>query len=404
MGSSESVGEVPQVVTCAETSSSSDKDAGPPAADCEDDLTDWVIVDLEEAANEALCRLYGVSPAGAAMVMELMAMGNFEDQEEGKVLDEAAFPGFAPLLAASQSYASHSGCRFRGSDFSDALAKDMEDPMVLIPDADNRAAARVRLSARLEAAPVVTSFVERIKSKEAQLDEEIRLAYDLMMEESVRNAMVAAFRELDMWPPSTAPADVAEDDCNFKDLSAPVPAIAQRTFNDDVLRKRSAVLGKPCQKATTASYIIDFVYEAGVELPTAAGSQHITRLKEFGDRIADWERKIHNPRDIQGFSGSEEECTSTSKDTVHREFLNECKAASARQWSQHWREAMWTFSGAIFRSAGLSLLRRSLRSEGRPIALQNDANAAQGEDSSEELDAQQSPPPPQTADTEVLAK
>merc|ERR1719375_445297 len=95
-----------------------------------------------------------------------------------------------------------------------------------------------RLAARLQAAPAISCFADRLRAGERELVEEMSRAYDVVMNESVRNAMVAAFRELGLWPPSPAPEGVADDDCDFEDLAAPIPVIAQRIYNDEAHRRR----------------------------------------------------------------------------------------------------------------------------------------------------------------------
>merc|ERR1719375_1993474 len=99
-----------------------------------------------------------------------------------------------------------------------------------------------RLAARLQAAPAISCFADRLRSGERELVEEISRAYDVVMNESVRNAMVAAFRELGLWPPSPTPAGVGASDCDFEDLSAPIPVIAQRIYNDEARRRDEASL------------------------------------------------------------------------------------------------------------------------------------------------------------------
>ncbi|CAJ1358419.1 unnamed protein product [Effrenium voratum] len=86
-----------------------------------------------------------------------------------------------------------------------------------------------------------------------------------------------------LWPSN---ADVPEDDCSFQDTSAPLPVIAQRAFNDQ--KRREEELLQPLQrKATTASFIVDFFTEAGLQLPSLS-ENHRDMLDEFMKRVEEW--------------------------------------------------------------------------------------------------------------------
>lgn len=319
------------------------------------------VVDSEEDAEWVKVELEDCTP-------HIHAAGD-EDLLEDLTLDEEAFPCFAPLLSACQAYASHSGCRFRSSDFSDLPGKDSPQANTCEAPEDDveEAAACHRLAARLHAAPMVACFADRLKDGELELVEEMSRAYDVVMSESVRNAMVAAFRELDLWPPVPAPAGIPEADCNFEDLSAPIPVIAQRAYNDEVRRRREdSNFGTIFRRATTASYLVDFIYETGVHWAVASSSDHhLSLLHLFGERVEQWEKAM-NPVTVDtehetGYDFAEGKAINVAGISVE-EFGFE----AARLWTECWREAFLAFTSSIFlssiSSAGTSLLRRSLRS------------------------------------------
>lgn len=350
--------------------------------DSEDDA-DWVKVELEEAASPAIG---GTSVASAAVAVE-----SSEGRNEGSALDEEAFPCFAELLCASQAYASHSGCRFRSSDFSDLPAEDSAEVAELQQTSRSKKAAETgesgevavdhRLAARLRAAPMVARFAERLRAGERELVEEMAHAYDVVMNESVRNAMVAAFRELGLWPPLPAPAGIGESDCDLEDLTAPIPVIAQRAYNDEAMRRREAALGCGTvisrRRATTASYLVDFVYETGVELTFASSSDHhVALLQTFGKRVDEWESsEAKGPSPLVATSDrvSNPGCKKCDafgpgrRLTVAGVSVEDIGIEAAKLWSECVREALWAFTSSIFlratKSAGVSLLKRSLRSE-----------------------------------------
>jgi hypothetical protein len=322
----------------------------------DDDDAEWVKVEWEDSIESCLASTASADAPLAALedFSESSERDATEPIESGGVLDELAFPCFAELLAASQAYASHSGCRFRNSDFMD------------VSDGNEDTECSIR-AAKVRALPVVHEFSARLNAGEESLKEEMSRAFDVVMMESVRNAMVAAFREVDLWPPPVQISGIDEEDCDFEDLSAPIPAIAQRAYNDEVRRNRDAVsgggagFGQSFRKATTASYLVDFACEVKAPLPSSSSSsRHAAMLHEFGANLERWERE-------QGH------CSSMSSSVSQQLQLGKLAMASnmdelsfeAAWWlSDHWR-ALWTFTGTILfgvtASASLSsLLRRSL--------------------------------------------
>merc|ERR1712190_33847 len=94
------------------------------------------------------------------------------------------------------------------------------------------------------------------------------------------------------WPPTLSQVGVEDDDCSYEDVSSSLPVIAQRMFNDEIRRKNTLIgvggLSRLRRRAMTASFIIDFAQEAGVEIPDMPET-HVMMLQEFSCRIAEWE-------------------------------------------------------------------------------------------------------------------
>jgi len=204
--------------------------------------------------------------------------------EAGIFLDTASFRHFAPLLEASQAYAQLSGCRFRLASF---------DPVQKPPEEEARCREKkLRLAARVQAEPQVQVFSDRLKAGDPALSEEHERAYRIVMVEGVRNAMIAAFQRLELWPPTPAPEGIEEDDCCYEDVNSPLTVIAQRLYNDDVRR----LLAVPCdgvaspwqQRALTAAFIVDFAEEVGVPCPSMPPTQK-EMIEEFALRVEEFE-------------------------------------------------------------------------------------------------------------------
>ncbi|CAE8589284.1 unnamed protein product, partial [Polarella glacialis] len=206
-------------------------------------------------------------------------------------LDEGAFPRFAPFLAASQAYASLSGCRFKSDSFcclSEPALLNALEPKEASGNPEQQAARRA-------AEPAVRAFAERLRKSEAPLLEELTRALDMVMFESVRNAMIAAFREVDLWPPSPRPDGVGPEDFDYEDLTAAIPVIAQRTWNEEAKRRQDAAegggggAGHLFKRAVTASFLVDFAHEVGAPMPPAPES-HLVVLREFSVCMDAWIR------------------------------------------------------------------------------------------------------------------
>jgi len=258
-------------------------------------------------------------------------------------LDAEAFPPFLELLEACQDYAELSGSRFLHRDFAkEALAL----PAGATPSKLQEAVRK--------ALPAVQQFRQRVLSKDEALKECIERAHRFVMTEAVRAGIVATCQEVGLWPPRLSAA-VAEDDCCYQDTTAPLPVIAQRAFNDEARRKLDELLHPLVRRATTASFLIDFVTEAGLPPPTLTEQCH-EMLEEFMARVEEW--MAANANDDQVIKGA-------SRVAMAREALLEglsyggATAEAARQqvmtrWSKNWETPSGTLMNVA--AAGLAIV------------------------------------------------
>lgn len=196
------------------------------------------------------------------------------------VLDEAAFQHFGPLLASCQRYAGHSGYRFQGASF---CGVPRCDPSPAVID------RKPRLAAKIEAAPAVDEYTARLCAGEPGLIREVEFAHNIVMAESVRNAMMAMCQALDIFPPTPQPASIDDGDCAYEDVTAPLPIIAQRLHNHQSQRMFNSTRGPDelQRRALTAAFIVDFASEAGIKMPPMPQTQQ-SMLKEFVERTGEY--------------------------------------------------------------------------------------------------------------------
>eukprot|EP00931_Biecheleriopsis_adriatica_P073728 TRINITY_DN47960_c0_g1_i1.p1 TRINITY_DN47960_c0_g1~~TRINITY_DN47960_c0_g1_i1.p1 ORF type:complete len:362 (-),score=81.04 TRINITY_DN47960_c0_g1_i1:44-1129(-) len=282
-----------------------------------------------------------------------------QDFLEGSVprgpLDERAFVNFAPLLAASQEYAGLSGCRFRSDSFSCLSGSPKE----------------VKCSASQWTESTVREFADRLTARDPALLEEMEEALRIVMEESVRNAMIAAFREADLWPPEPRPEGIDDDDCRYEDLSSPVPVIAQRIWNDEVKRRQDTDSGdgrgSQFRRAVTASYLVDFAYEVGAQLP-AADERHMAMLSEFGAQMAEWNQaKRSAEAGCDASSPSRHGAALVLASATEKGACCDAQLEEAPQWADSLRDVAWTLASAVVigaaATAGINFTRRSAADE-----------------------------------------
>lgn len=254
---------------------------------------------------------------------------------EPTFLEESCFQRFAPLVAASREYAQYSGCRFRSSSFdgvptvtgSSAVPGkklgNVSEPLV-VGSVRSRDSGPL-LASKLRAAPAVRGFSERLRAGEPQLLRELERAFSVVMEESVRNAMVSAFQRLDMWPPRPTPAGVCMEDCSYEDVSAPLAVVAQRAYNDELHRARDAAkvggISSASRRAMTAAFLVDFAHAAGLQLPPMPEAQQ-ARFHDFALRAAELERQQQEEHERQRAQQDELPCA-LSKRGCHSDFAAE---------------------------------------------------------------------------------
>jgi len=213
-----------------------------------------------------------------------------------QVLDETAFQHFAPLLAASQRYAKLSGCRFRSASFDGIPHDDCDCPHTDEPVVVGSARLHdsgPRLAAKIKAAPAVNDFKVRLRAGDLGLTNEMEHAHSIVMTESVRNAMISTFKALDIFPPAELATRVDHGDCNYEDMSAPLPVIAQRLHNDQARRARdsSGEYSWVERQAKTAAFLVDFASESDVKLPPMPQTQQDI-LRELAQRTGEFSQPI----------------------------------------------------------------------------------------------------------------
>jgi hypothetical protein len=198
----------------------------------------------------------------------------FDDADSDLVFDLHSFPAFRPLLEACQEYAKITGSRFLKGTLND-----------LQSNANNReATAKLR-----ESADLVNKFRLRLLERDPDLMPSLKFAYQRVMTESVRNGIVGTCKQLNLWPPKPCPANVLDDDCAWQDMSALLPEIAQRVFNEDSKRGQNQELTPLQLQATTASFIVDFATDVGAASELSSpDDMHKEQLAEFQLRVDEW--------------------------------------------------------------------------------------------------------------------
>jgi len=208
-----------------------------------------------------------------------------------QTLDETAFQHFAPLLAASQRYAKLGGCRFRSASFDGITHDDCDDPVVGSARYHDSGA---RLAAKIQAAPAVNDFKVRLCAGDLGLTREMEHAHSIVMRESIRNVMISTFKALDIFPPAElAPHVDNGGGCNYEDMSATLPLIAHRLYNDQARRECNAI-GEHSwvqQQANTAAFLVDFASESDVRLPPMPQMQQEI-LRDFAQRTDEFTQAI----------------------------------------------------------------------------------------------------------------
>jgi hypothetical protein len=263
-------------------------------------------------------------------------------------LDEEAFPAFSELLAVSQAYASFSGCRFHmhtfagllddcaSEDACDVIASNACVEPVRVIAAERAADSGPLLAAKLQAVPVMRRFVQRLRTGDVTLAEELLRAAHIVTAECLHNSMCATFKELDMWPPSPPPPGVMDDDCAYLDLSAPFPVVAQRAYNEKVKRLFDVVgaMERSKRLAETASFLLDFSQDtSGVVAKTPWEEQQLlARFTELANEYrAQCDGATEKASPIQGI----------------REGIDSFCRGGKEWWGENRDTVAWTTVGAV---------------------------------------------------------
>jgi len=207
---------------------------------------------------------------------------------EPQPLDESCYPSFAPLIQACQEYANFSGCRFSIKAF-EGIDCESNARLPVVNDMRSLDEGPL-LSAKLRAVSIVRSFTERLRNGDSELVEDLTRAFDLAIQESARNSMIASCKAADIFPPSPIPSGVADDDCSWDEVGlASAWVIAQRLYNDEAQRLTDIVDGRNLTlvRAKTASFIVEFAEEIGVGLPRMP-PERMDMLEQFQREIAMW--------------------------------------------------------------------------------------------------------------------
>merc|ERR1711990_1328763 len=144
--------------------------------------------------------------------------------------------------------------------------------------------------------------------------------------------MIATVKGLGLFPPSSTPEGISEEDCCYEDATAPLPVIAQRLYNDSLRRQRDECSStrRLQRRSMTAAFLVDFAYHAGVTLPEIPETYQ-TLLQEFATRNADFASQI---AEVPGASENE---------IVEEDFtpLKAENNVSQAGWLTRWHAALW---------------------------------------------------------------
>lgn len=227
----------------------------------------------------------GSAPGQQPCRAELEHFRSGRDAAANPVFDEELFPEFAPLLSASREYARQSGFRFRSDTFDGIdVGPSGSDASPIVDEAQCRD-PDLGLAGKIRAAPAVRAFTCRLVAGDPSLVEEIDRAFRIISLECNRNVMISLCKEVGMFPPSPSPV-VDEEDCFYEDLSASLPVIAQRLYNDEVKRLCDGT-SRMKLRALTAAYLLDFAEQVGASLPQTSKVDQ-SASNEFAVRTAEW--------------------------------------------------------------------------------------------------------------------
>jgi len=242
-------------------------------------------------------------------------------------MDLDAFPAFRPLLDACGTYAAITGGRFTMADFQDCAE-------VQTPSADRAQ----RYSAAAACKEIVLSFARAVKEQESpEVVLESRQAYRLVMAESVRNGMKATFCHLQLWPPAPdllEGSPVEDGDCAFEDMSCTLPAIAQKCFNEDARRTSNPLFAGLRRRDVTASFIVDFAADVGLQPATMPETQKIM-LSDFANRVEEWTKG-------QASQSSKAARSAFLRGLGTNPAAHLLSDKAGEWWAENWESVAWT--------------------------------------------------------------
>lgn len=238
-------------------------------------------------------------------------LGESANTKKHPALDAGSFGHFAPMLEACQEYAQLTGCRYHGLSYEalslEPLRSTLSEGEFVLSASGASPMERVgpKLAAELRAAPALRAFQERLRLGEPGLLNDLKMATEIMMGEGVRNSLRVTCQQLGLWPPRPSPEGIDASDCSYSDVSASLPVLAQRLYNDEQRRAFVAIGGGGVDlehaRAATSSFLVDFAHEAGVPLP-AMPAKHEALLRSFAKSVAEWERRLCEGRLPDGTS------------------------------------------------------------------------------------------------------
>lgn len=281
------------------------------------------------------------------------------DADVNERLDAEAFPAFTTLLVACQEYAELSGSRFKKGYFREF---DEEVAKAKLQSCSGELPPLV--TAKLKAAPVVNDYVQRMRKGDQALLDGIDSAHRSVMAESIRSAVVATCQELQLWPPRPTPRGIDVSDCAYQDMTAMLPEIAQRAYNDETRRKTENALRPLVRRATTASFIMDFAGEAAGVAPPILESHH-EMLEDFMERVEEWVSTTRgwgsaaSPADSRS---ARRACMSgLGPGTAADNMRQQVQARWSKNWETHAGTALNVAAAGLALFAGYAALRRTGR-------------------------------------------
>eukprot|EP00397_Hematodinium_sp_SG-2012_P041161 GEMP01045270.1.p1 GENE.GEMP01045270.1~~GEMP01045270.1.p1 ORF type:complete len:273 (+),score=65.21 GEMP01045270.1:92-910(+) len=205
-------------------------------------------------------------------------------------VDPSLFPAFQPLLEKLGPYGQLSGARFRGRSF-DELPEAFE-----VVGGQQDAALAQRLNAKLESVEDVNIFTARLRAKDPALMEEFYRASRLVMQESVRQAVMATLKELGLWPAEGTEVD--REDIGWEDMSTNIHQVTTRCYNYEMLTSSDPRYQNLKALYTTGSFLVDFAAHALKDTAPKVLEQDSTSqlvMRDFIELVKRYEQSMKLP-------------------------------------------------------------------------------------------------------------